>query len=936
MPNRCCVRECKSHENDDEKLSFHQFPLKNPSVFCQWINRVNRGNWKPNKSSVLCSKHFSKDSFVTLSVDSNSSRKRKCINLNSGGSAGLKKKYLKKDAVPTLFMNSDGENNSIETKPLALPASHIDTEYFDLLSLCDVVNLQMKLIPENFAYINNASQCCNSYVMFIKLNLDNGIPSVEASLQILDDFSVIVTFKSKVVDKSKYLHLLPTGKLNRIISIIEVLKLIDTWVNEDTCTAGEHLDLAHKSMVKYRDNVKVCDECNVDGVDFLIEQIKLLRKDNSRSRRYSTKMVIFSYILHSHSASAYRFIQQSNVILLPSIRHLRSISRKLMPNINGDVNVNEYLKIRSKNLSQYERYVVLILDEIYVAKRLEMSGGQITGLSISSDSKHSLASTLLCFMISSISSAYRDVVAIYPIDKINGETIFNCYNGVMNMLHKSGFQVIAICVDNLAANRKFYETFLCGGKLKHSIPNNLCNGDPIFLCFDNTHNIKNIYNNFITRKSFLCPHPQSEHAESINPKMCDIKELFDLETGKPLKIAYKLKESVFNPTSIQRMSTQLASSIFCDSTIAALQFYSTKCNKNWNDTYLFVSLIHKFWKVINVRSTSEGKRKRDMSCQPVTSGDDWKLKFLQEFSTFLMRWQSDFQPSHTLTRQTFLALRHTVEVLPKLASFLLNQCGFKYVLLGCILSDNLEERFGWYRQLCGGNYYLSVRQVLENERKIKCMSLMKYCALQNIRHTDISGNVSNIRDTSLNEICEKLLAFLAEYSRPKIESDDANCLYYVAGYVARSVVSRTKCLSCTSILKDEYENNCEIQVENDATFLLEEITRGGLWHPTLLTYDICIYCWQVFGSIFANSDTKNLFLSPVRQDELFYAVVSDGNVVQDITVTECEKGHNILRLIAISMFKIMTKNVIMETNRQICYSDLSRKIAKFSSISLRG
>ena len=45
--------------------------------------------------------------------------------------------------------------------------------------------------------------------------------------------------------------------------------------------------------------------------------------------------------------------------------------------------------------------------------------------------------------------------------------------------------------------------------------------------------------------------------------------------------------------------------------------------------------------------------------------------------------------------------------------------------LGKIQSDNIEGRFGHIRQLCGRNYYISKRQLYENERKLRTNSLLK-------------------------------------------------------------------------------------------------------------------------------------------------------------------------------------------------------------------
>jgi len=57
-----------------------------------------------------------------------------------------------------------------------------------------------------------------------------------------------------------------------------------------------------------------------------------------------------------------------------------------------------------------------------------------------------------------------------------------------------------------------------------------------------------------------------------------------------------------------------------------------------------------------------------------------------------------------LTKQTFLALKQTCQAITGLAKYLINFCGFKYVLLGKVQSDTIEGRFGHIRQLSGTNY----------------------------------------------------------------------------------------------------------------------------------------------------------------------------------------------------------------------------------------
>lgn len=72
-----------------------------------------------------------------------------------------------------------------------------------------------------------------------------------------------------------------------------------------------------------------------------------------------------------------------------------------------------YLTLSVSKLSEYECNIVLMTDEIYVAKCVEYSGGEVKGLVADS----SVASTLLCFTVKPAGGKYKDLVSIYPMSK---------------------------------------------------------------------------------------------------------------------------------------------------------------------------------------------------------------------------------------------------------------------------------------------------------------------------------------------------------------------------------------------------------------------------------------------------------------------------------------------------------------------------------------
>ena len=55
--------------------------------------------------------------------------------------------------------------------------------------------------------------------------------------------------------------------------------------------------------------------------------------------------------------------------------------------------------------------MLLIVDAIYITKRVEYSGGHETA-------DGNVASTLLCFMVKSLAGKYKDSVAMYPMDRL--------------------------------------------------------------------------------------------------------------------------------------------------------------------------------------------------------------------------------------------------------------------------------------------------------------------------------------------------------------------------------------------------------------------------------------------------------------------------------------------------------------------------------------
>ena len=165
-------------------------------------------------------------------------------------------------------------------------------------------------------------------------------------------------------------------------------------------------------------------------------------------------------------------------------------------------------------------------------------------------------------------------------------------------------------------------------------------------------------------------------------------------------------------------------------------------------------------------------------------------------------------------------------------------------------SDAIESRFGWLSQLSGANYYVSMRQVLESDRKIRTVSLLKYSKFS---LSDIDAAIQS--DASASQSDSNLLAEAiagALTLNYELTSSDANIIFYISDAIARSIVRPTKCNYCKeSLISEDNPDHAEIEdpAQREASEFLNGINQGGLLNPTNFTFMLAMHCWRVFEEL---------------------------------------------------------------------------------------
>ena len=100
------------------------------------------------------------------------------------------------------------------------------------------------------------------------------------------------------------------------------------------------------------------------------EQQRKLIASPTFGRRYHPQIIRFCLSLHAKSPAAYKELQESGILVLPSQRTLRDYRNFFKPKPGFNAENIERLKNLSKEYFDIQRYVVLSFDEMKIQSKL--------------------------------------------------------------------------------------------------------------------------------------------------------------------------------------------------------------------------------------------------------------------------------------------------------------------------------------------------------------------------------------------------------------------------------------------------------------------------------------------------------------------------------------------------------------------------------------
>ena len=303
---------------------------------------------------------------------------------------------------------------------------------------------------------------------------------------------------------------------------------------------------------------------------------------------------------------------------------------------------------------------------------------------------------------------------------------------------------------------------------------------------------------------------------------------------------------------------------------------------------------------------------------------------MEKFVAWLTLWFKSY-PGYCISSPTYKALVQTCTATIDLCYYLLEKDNdISYILLGFLQQDWLEGRFGWYRQLSGGNYYASILQFLQSEKSIRLRNLVN-SGYNMAEIADIFAEVQVIRSNKMKQESKNFVQLLSEF-RFSSHHNDVGITYYVAGYVSRGLLKRSKCIHCRPLLSDggqpltvNLDDSCATDAEIEAgQAFLAVINRGGLVKPSDIMYIACLHAAELYRFIKEDESLRRLLISATNSrclfTDVFISKLEEDDYTKKILSAECESKHpfksHVLRIAPV-MFNLFATNYATEKNNEI-------------------
>ncbi|XP_058789896.1 uncharacterized protein LOC131663476 [Phymastichus coffea] len=354
-----------------------------------------------------------------------------------------------------------------------------------------------------------------------------------------------------------------------------------------------------------------------------------------------------------------------------------------------------------------------------------------------------------------------------------------------------------------------------------------------------------------------------------------------------------------------------------------------------------------------------------MNCR--TPIDNMKIgnalyKIVEDFIVYLEKWEQKAKDENMefIPPSTYYVLKISLKATLKICDFLVNTCGFKYLMTARLNQDSLERFFGMMRNYCGSNDHPDSAVFIQTYRLVSIYSLVKPPKESNVTGSDLMKSLTSITDAAdINDVekkqqwdalidtlldrgvgmdqLEKVAVKFEEYDYMKCTTSQY-VIAYVAGYVARKSArfatvmevdtnGKKRRLVCSVYTTTLYLDNKEL-VPNSYK-LIQIRNRSALIQPSIQLFNLINILERAISTVI--NDQQIIYA------ELLYDVTTKLAELPPLPLLGC-KEHNTAFTYKIVAFFLTTRmffvtkqsnkndNIEKEVTRE------RRKLSKLSNV----
>ena len=563
--------------------------------------------------------------------------------------------------------------------------------------------------------------------------------------------------------------------------------------------------------------------------ELVVNEIRNLSTDK-RGRRYADVVKAFALTVFYYSPRAYTFLR--SVFCLPTVSSLRDYNSSVDASPGFSSVVLKYLNqtVASK---PFDNECCLVIDAMSIHKDTSWDRNSdkfVGNVDYGGFMKESdkTASEALVFMAVGLSSRWKIPVAYFFTDHAAADVQTNLVMDCVKRLYESGVIVRAVTCDGCEVNLRMFKNF--GVTMDNTYFSHPSNPDiKIFGICDPCHMLKLVRNTLGDLKILV-------DKENRQIRWSHISQLVHTQESAGLKAANKLSNSHVQYHK-HKMKVKLAAQVLSSSVADALDFLRVDCNdvKQLDNeaTVEFIRTIDHLFDILNSHSPIAKGFKSALRAGNMQYWTESLTKF-REYIEGLKSLDGISLLNHK-RKTAFVGFIISINSVIGLATELLTRevNTFKYFLTYKLCQDHLELFFSKIRSRGGFNNNPSVVQFKAAYRSLilkNCISpsLNSNCTAFESDDGYIAiqrRSKSSSADDSAAEVSVCVEDYVSLVSRNKFLN---NCLYYIAGFIVRSVSTSLSCEECILALNESILD----VTDPSCCQLVNRKDRGGLRHPS--------------------------------------------------------------------------------------------------------